>query len=163
MIRLKNILFSGAAVALTFAAAAQTGRIDDFRRQLAQGDPPTGARVTVSEDPGAAAAVKQAQAQTPAAKVRGYRVRIFFDNGQFARQKAGEALAQFRSLYPGVPVYLTYENPYFKVSAGNCITSEEAVILWGNVKNNFDRAFVVREDIPLSAMTEAFSAEPAEN
>ena len=42
-------------------------------------------------------------------------------------------MAKFKEIYPSIPVYMDYDDPYFKVTAGNCITYEEAVILCGKI------------------------------
>lgn len=34
-------------------------------------------------------------------------------------------------------VYPVYENPYFKVAVGNCLTAEEAIILKGKIAIDF--------------------------
>ena len=34
-----------------------------------------------------------------------------------------------------------YENPYFRVTVGNCLTLEEAIILKGRVSGTFPKAF----------------------
>lgn len=101
--------------------------------------------------------------------IRGYRVRIFFDNGQNARTSALEVMEEFESLYPLVPCNMVYENPYFKVTVGNCLSAEEAIMLWNRVKSSFDRAFVIREDIafeslqtPVSSSQEAIEKARAE-
>ena len=48
--------------------------------------------------------------------------------------------------------YVTYENPYFKVSVGNCTTQEEALVLLEDVKRYFPKAFIMRENIPLEEL-----------
>lgn len=93
-------------------------------------------------------------------KIRGYRVRIFSDNSQNARSAGQNALSRFRELYPGIPADMTYDTPYFKVTVGNCLTAEEATILWGKIKDAFDRAFVAREEIPLSSFKDEPVASP---
>ena len=47
-------------------------------------------------------------------------------------------------------VYLVYENPYFKVSAGNCVTSEEAIVLLGKIRSQFPEAYLMREDLTVA-------------
>ncbi len=132
-------------------SAQQTGM---FREQLARPDSLHGSRVIVTEVGDAAAIVKMLQSSRHDNKVNGYRVRIFFDNSQNARSNAQATQERFRELFPEVPVYMNYENPYFKVTVGNCLTIEEAIILWGRVKGDFDRAFVIREEIPVSVLAE---------
>ena len=77
----------------------------------------------------------------------GYRVRIFFDNKQSARNESEQTLIRFRALYPDVAVYRTYTNPYFKVTVGDCRTKSEAMKLLSRIKGNFSSAFVVKENI----------------
>lgn len=77
----------------------------------------------------------------------GYRVRIFFDNKQSARNESEQTLIRFRALYPDVAVYRTYTNPYFKVTVGDCRTKSEAMKLLSRIKGNFSGAFVVKENI----------------
>lgn len=120
-----------------------------FRQRLAQGDP-LPARVRVVEWGDAAAAVQQASQQSGRIRFRGYRVGIFFDNGEFARAKAAAAKAAFEEAYPDVKVYMVYENPYFKVSVGNCVTSEEAIVLLGRIKAHFPGAYLMREEMSVA-------------
>lgn len=87
------------------------------------------------------------------AKVKGYRVRIYFDNSQDARDGSAEAKMEFEKLYPDTPTFVEYAAPYFKVTAGNFLSREEAVVLWGNVLSLYPNAFVVTESIPLSEFT----------
>ena len=47
-----------------------------------------------------------------------------------------------------------YENPYFKVSVGNCLTAEEAIILKGRVSASFPKAFLKNEEIAVSDLVE---------
>ena len=52
-------------------------------------------------------------------KLPGFRVRIFFDNSQNARSMSETTVKRFSSSHPGVPVYRTYQNPFFKVVVGD--------------------------------------------
>jgi hypothetical protein len=110
----------------------------------------SGARIVIDEKGDAADIIKAVKTPYAGRKVNGYRVRIFFDNAQDARQKASVARARLNELFPDVSSYMNYENPYFEVTAGNCLTQEEAVILWGKLKSSFDKAFITRVEIPLS-------------
>jgi hypothetical protein len=67
-----------------------------------------------------------------------------------------EALAARDSIAKYVPLhrqYVTYENPYFKVSVGNCTTQEEALVLLEDVKRYFPKAFIMRESIEIGEFT----------
>ncbi len=127
---------------------AQT--LEVFKRQLAT--PATSrtgveARVSVAESADVAPMLAQVATQQPRIRFRGYRVCIFFDNGQDARAGAVAARDLFEETFAGIPVYMVYENPYFKVSVGNCLTAEEAIILKGRVSATFPRAFLKNEEL----------------
>lgn len=141
--------------AMTAASVTAAQGLGAFKSQLGTPDPSTGSRVQVTEHAAAASAISSMQVNQSAMKIRGYRVRIFSDNRQNARSAAESALSRFKELYPGIPAEMTYDNPYFKVTVGYCLTSEEAIILLGKIKDAFDRSLVTREEIPLSSFRES--------
>ncbi|MBQ2111753.1 MAG: SPOR domain-containing protein [Bacteroidales bacterium] len=77
----------------------------------------------------------------------GYRVRIFFDNRQTARNESENTLKRFKQLFPEVAAYRIYANPYFKVTVGDFRTKTEAMSLLTRIKGAFPSAFVVKESI----------------
>ena len=79
--------------------------------------------------------------------ISGYRVRIFFDNKQTARQESELTHKRCSELYHDVVAYRTYTNPYFKVTVGDCRTKSEAMALLARIKKDFPSAFVVKENI----------------
>lgn len=83
----------------------------------------------------------------PARSISGYRIRIYFDNSQTSRGESEEILKRFSDRYHGIPVYRTYANPYFKVTAGDFRTRSEAMALLVKLRNEFPRALLVREKI----------------
>ena len=82
----------------------------------------------------------------------GYRVRIFNDNRQSARGGSEAALSRFKSLYPKVPAYRTYSNPFFKVTVGDFRSRSEAAHICSQLKDYFPSAFVVKEIINYPAV-----------
>ncbi len=82
----------------------------------------------------------------------GYRVGIFFDNSQDARSKAYEAKTLFEKSFKGEPVHISYESPYYKVSAGDCFSQDEAIMLFERVREVFPSAYVMREKIKISQL-----------
>ena len=70
--------------------------------------------------------------------------------GSQAMREALAAKQTFETAFPDIPVYLVYENPYFKVSAGNCVTSEEAIVLLGKIRSQFPEAYLMREDLTVA-------------
>lgn len=146
------------ALLLTAAASLRAQSLAAFRQQLAapravplQDEP---ARVVVTEHDDAARAVAAASHANTRLRLRGHRVCIFFDNSQDARAGAAAARTLFEEKYPGIRAYMVYENPYFKVSVGNCLTTEEAIILRGRIAGDFPRAFIKSEELSVADLLE---------
>lgn len=75
--------------------------------------------------------------------VQGFRIRIFSDLGQTAREKSQEANAKFNELFPEIPVYREYDTPYYKVYAGDYRTKNDALKDFKRIKEYFPVAFIV--------------------
>ena len=142
------ILLLSALAAAPLRADAQ--KLQSFKHRLAEPALATGARVTATEYAEAAQAVAQAERIPARTSFRGYRICIFLDNGQNARAEALRAKSLFEEICPGTTVYLTYNNPYWRVTAGNCLTTEEAVMLKGRIASIFPKAFIKNEELTLS-------------
>jgi hypothetical protein len=134
-------LFLGLAGAVCGQEAASPRAL---KSQLASGDG-FGARVTVNESPELASVLDRSDA-LGGPGVRVYRITIFSDNSQNGRERAAEAMSRFQSAFPGIPVDRSYENPDWKVSAGYCLTPDEAAALFGQVKKLFPGA-IPRETV----------------
>ena len=80
------------------------------------------------------------------------RISIFFDNSQNARADANETLLKFNELFPDILADMSHENPYFKVSVGICISTDEALILLNKLRAEFPKAFIVRERISVEEL-----------
>lgn len=144
-----------ATLALFTAASAQD--IATFKQRLSapiKVDSLTtiNATVQVTEHRDAA----QIIATTPAKSqmtVSGYRIMLFMSNSQNARTEAFAACDTLAVRLPGVETYVTYDNPYFKVASGNCTSQEEALLLLEKIKPSFPKAFIMRENIPLTELS----------
>lgn len=145
------VLLALAAMACVRPATAQS--LEAFKRQLAQpvatDIPDMTASVTVTEYDDAVEAVAQAVRNGRHPALNAYRVCIFVDNGEEARAGAAAAKTLFEETFPGTPVYMFYENPYFRVTVGNCLTLEEAIVLKGRVSGTFPKAFPKSERLSL--------------
>lgn len=120
----------------------------DFVEGLAVADTLTGASVEIAIHPSAEEAIDKYSAQTaPKESYQGYRIRIFASHSQSARTDAEAAIALFEEHY-NVPVYFVYENPYFLVTCGNCLSHDEAIMLLSKVRIHFPKAFIVTCEIP---------------
>ena len=111
-----------------------------------------GANVTISQSPEVADAVRKHIYSNRDRTVKGYRVRIFFDNKQTARAESEKILKEFRKAYPEIAVYRVYANPYFKVTVGDFRTRSEAMEMLSRIKYSFPSAFVVKENIEYPAV-----------
>lgn len=145
-------------IAVIFAAAAfaplRAQSLDAFKERLAApvvSDAAFGtARVTVTEYGDAEKAVDDASQRGAAPAVARLQGLYLLVNGQDARAGAFAAEALFKETYPGIMVYPVYENPYFKVVVGNCLTAEEAIILKGKIASTFPKAFVKSEEFSMA-------------
>ena len=81
--------------------------------------------------------------------IPGYRLRIFSQSGQTARQKATEVRASFMKSFPETDAYMVYNNPNFQVLVGNFRTKTEARYEKKNIEKKFPGAFIVSEIIEI--------------
>lgn len=121
------------------------------------------ATVRISEKGDAAAIIA---GESSPESISGFRIVVFMSNTQSARQDAITARENCLLLYPAERSYLIYENPYFKVTLGNCSSQEEAIILLNRVRSTFPKAFIMRENIPVAEFRKVEEAatdkQPAE-
>lgn len=75
----------------------------------------------------------------------GYRIRIYLNSVQSAREESAAALGRFRTLYPEIPSYLTYARPNFRVMVGNYRTRVDAEKALVYIKEDFPSATIVRD------------------
>ena len=153
---LKILLLPVAACCWMMFAAGECAaqNIDEFRRRLAEsevvGEGGTTASVHVSESQDAAAAVARAESRRrDDVTFQGYRVGIYSGNDPKAQESSLTAKKKFEEEFPDINVYWVYDNPYFKVTAGDCLTEEEAVMLLARVRRHFPKAYVVRAGMTL--------------
>lgn len=74
----------------------------------------------------------------------GFRVQIDF--GQ-ERSAVNKTQSDFSGKFPGVSSYITYKQPYFRISVGDFRTKLEAVAFLNKVRKNYRGAFVVADKI----------------
>jgi len=79
--------------------------------------------------------------------IDGFRVQILSDAGNNAKERAQSSLVDFEQKFPGIPVYLTYQQPNFKVRCGDFRTKAEARRLLNEVSSQFPGSYVVRDFI----------------
>ena len=74
----------------------------------------------------------------------GFRVQIDF--GQ-EKNAVYTVKSNFSVKYPNIPSYVTYKQPYFRVSVGDCRKHLDAVRLLNELKKDYPAAFIVADKI----------------
>lgn len=79
--------------------------------------------------------------------LNGFRIRIFSNSGQTARQKALNEKGRFMKLFPSIESYMIYDTPNFKVYVGDFRTKSDALYYLKQISVEFHNAFVVPDRI----------------
>ena len=69
--------------------------------------------------------------------IPGYRIQVYMDSGNQARVKTQRARAEFEKKYPDVNVYVTYDEPYFRLRAGDFRTRLDARRFMEQISENY--------------------------
>lgn len=81
--------------------------------------------------------------------IPGYRIQIYFGGN---RQKANEVKADFATKHPDVNSYLSYQQPNFKVRAGDFRTRLEAQKFLKDIQGLYATSFIVQDDIRIPVL-----------
>ena len=76
--------------------------------------------------------------------IQGYRVQLYYGGN---RSEALELKSKFAALFPEIETYLIYQQPYFRLRAGNYRTRIEAYKLFRKVEKEFPSVFIVNDEI----------------
>ena len=138
------MVFIMAIVASVASASAQN---ISTKRSMLEMRSTNGSKITIVEDFNTQEAIMAVETIESNRTILGYRVVLFYDNAQFAQDRANQTLERFKKEYPEINAYLVYEKPYFKVSVGDCLTAEEALILRNKIIKSYPGAFTRRDNI----------------
>lgn len=86
--------------------------------------------------------------------IKGWRVQIYFGIGHKARIQAEQIKNTFLENYPGYPVYIVFEQPYFKVRVGNFYSKRDAAKFLFIIKSQFPKAFLTEDNIDIQRLTD---------
>ena len=106
-----------------------------------------GSGVTVNQSQALRSAFDRYVSNNASKKMAGYRIRVFFDNGQNARNRSEAIARSIANSYPGIGVYRTFESPNFKVSVGDFRTKDEALKVYQSLKSSYPTALILKENI----------------
>lgn len=79
----------------------------------------------------------------------GFRIQIFFDSGTNSKIRAQSVSSEFSGKYPGIPVYLTYTAPNYKVRIGDFRGRLDALFFLKQIQVDYPSAYVIAEQIKL--------------
>jgi len=106
-----------------------------------------GSGVTVNQSRTMRSAMDSYVSNNAAKKLTGYRIRVYFDNGQSARMRSESIARSISNAYPGIGVYRTFESPNFKVTVGDFRTKDDALKIYHSLKATYPTAIILRETI----------------
>ena len=106
-----------------------------------------GSGVTVNQSRTMRSALDSYVSNNAAKKLTGYRIRVYFDNGQNARNRSEAIARSISGTYPGIGVYRTFESPNFKVTVGDFRTRDDALKVYHSLKAAYPTAIILKETI----------------
>ena len=106
-----------------------------------------GPGVTVNQSRTMRSALDSYISNNAAKKLSGYRIRVYFDNGQSARTRSESIARSVSNAFPGIGVYRTFESPNFKVCVGDFRTKDEALKVYHSLKATYPTAIILKETI----------------
>ena len=81
--------------------------------------------------------------------IPGFRIQIYFGAN---RQKALDVKNDFAARHPNVSSYLSYQQPNFKIRAGDYRTRLEAQKFLKDIEGQYFTTFIVQDDIRIPAL-----------
>jgi len=134
LVILSSVSFSG----YTQETVGIIGQIEQFHPEMG--------KVSIKQDPRITQLMNAYYIQNASRPgLQGFRLRIFFDLGQQSRTNSLEVMNQFMEDFPGIPVYRTFDSPYYKVSVGDFRSRDEALKLHQRISRRYPKAFIVPE------------------
>lgn len=79
--------------------------------------------------------------------IDGWRIQVFFEAGNNSKRLSYEAKSEFVRIYPDVPVYVIFQEPYYKVRIGDYRSRMEAEKFLNEIFKDYPNAFVVSDKI----------------
>ena len=106
-----------------------------------------GSGFTVNQSQSMSSALERYVAINGSKKLTGYRIRVFYESGQSARNRSEAIARSISNAYPGIGVYRSFESPNFKVSVGDFRTRADALKVYQSLKATYPTALILKETI----------------
>lgn len=133
------------AVALTSASAQHIANVRSSIGRTAA----NGGVVTITEDEGVKTAIAKVEEKTSTpSKASGYRFVIYYDNEQYADERAAKELRKFRAKFKDITSYISSESPSFRVVVGDCFNYEDVAIVRNHIIDDYPDAALSDASIP---------------
>jgi hypothetical protein len=82
-------------------------------------------------------------------KIDGFRIQIASFQGTNSKNSIERVATQFKQLFPDIPNYVAFFEPYFRLRVGNYATKLEAYRALNAISGSFPGAFVVKDQIDI--------------
>lgn len=82
--------------------------------------------------------------------IEGYRIRIYFESGNYSKSKAVEVKEAFELDYSDQRAYISFNEPYYRVNVGDFRTKIEAIGFLKKIIRKYPNAFEVKDMISFS-------------
>jgi hypothetical protein len=79
--------------------------------------------------------------------IPGYRIQIFFDSGINSGERARTIKEEFEALFPGIPGYVTWKAPNYRVRVGDFRSRLEAEKALMDISEEYPNAWVIKDEI----------------
>ena len=106
---------------------------------------------------------KQRDVYAASNTMSGFRVQIFMEIGNEAVDHAKVVKKEFEEQYPELPIYLSYEQPYYRLRVGDFRNRVEAEKYLRILKPRYGVAFVTADIINPPARIEAIELEETDD
>lgn len=81
--------------------------------------------------------------------IDGFRIQIFMESGNDAVEHANVAMEEFKLLYPDIPIYIIFGQPYYRLRVGDYRTRLEAEKVFQVLNKDYKEAFITGDRIQL--------------
>jgi hypothetical protein len=109
-------------------------------------EPASAGKITINQSPHIAGLIEQHASLNN--KFRGYpgfRVQIYFGNGNKAKEEALRTRNSFNEQFAQYESYIVFQTPYFKVRVGDFVTRYEAYLAFQEISKKYPQAFLVED------------------
>ena len=145
---MKRVLFLVVAIFAVALTSASAQKISNVRSSIGR-TAANGGVVTITEDEGVKTAISKVEAKTSTpSKAPGYRFVIYYDNEQYADERAAKELRKFRAKFKNVTSYISSESPSFRVVVGDCFNYEDVAIVRNHIIDDYPDAALSDASIP---------------